>query len=140
MSLIFGRLGQSMVNFGIILQMGAANVSPEQYLQAADDLRRETAQNALYLVYIGTSDSRFYFATVPIVPMLTFPQKASEHGAPHTSIWLSGPSLVNGMPNVSVKTTSVPSFDRTSPTSKLPAAQAKWQHVFRVIHVSKNVT
>ena len=72
MSLIFGRLGQSMVNFAIILHMGLANVTPEQYLQAADDLKRETAQNALYLVYIGESDSRFNFATVP---MLTFSSK-----------------------------------------------------------------
>ena len=72
MSLIFGRLGQSMVNFAIILHMGVANVTPEQYLQAADDLKRETAQNALYLVYIGESDSRFNFATVP---MLTFSSK-----------------------------------------------------------------
>src|SRR5258706_5007327 len=54
MSLIFGRLGQSMVNFGITLQM-----APDQYLQAADNLKRDVSNNALYLVYIGQSSVRF---------------------------------------------------------------------------------
>jgi ATP-binding cassette subfamily B (MDR/TAP) protein 1 len=67
MSLIFGRLGQSFIDFGISLQaMSSATPSPEQYAsyqQAAENLKRETARNALWLVCIGQSFSQF--ATVP---------------------------------------------------------------------------
>ena len=63
MSLIFGRLGQSFVDFGIILTVIGANPSPEQfalYQEAASNLKRDTARNALYLVCIGQSSD---FAT-----------------------------------------------------------------------------
>ena len=67
MSLIFGRLGQSFVDFGITVQSTAGgNPSPEQYAayqQAASNLKSDTANNALYLVYIGGC-SRSFFATL----------------------------------------------------------------------------
>jgi len=139
MSLIFGRLGQSFVDFGITLQaMGSGNPSPEQvasYLGAAENLKRDTAQLALWLVCIGERSSQFCHRTY--CPSLTWSSKAQGHGSPHTSIWLSGPSPVNVMLSASAKTTCAPSFDRTSPTSRLPAVRAKWQHVFKVIHVSR---
>jgi len=57
MSLVFGRLGQSFINFGITLQsMGSTNPSPEQYAayqEAAEILKRDSARNALWLVCIG---------------------------------------------------------------------------------------
>lgn len=59
MSLIFGRLGQSFIDFGMILQtMGGGSPTPEQYAayqEAASNLKSDTAKNALYLVYIGES-------------------------------------------------------------------------------------
>jgi len=61
MSLIFGRLGQSFVDFGMTLQsMAGGNPTPEQYAlyqQAASNLKDETAKNALWLVCIGEYSS-----------------------------------------------------------------------------------
>jgi len=57
MSLIFGRLGQSFVDFGMSLQsMAGGNPTPEQYAlyqQAASNFKDETAKNAVWLVCIG---------------------------------------------------------------------------------------
>jgi hypothetical protein len=56
MSLIFGRLGQSFVDFGMTLYSMGGNPSPEQlalYQEAASNLKSQTAQNAIYLVCIG---------------------------------------------------------------------------------------
>lgn len=62
MSLIFGRLGQSFIDFGVSLQASATNPSPEQYasyLQASENLKRDTAKLALWMVCIGEPSSQF---------------------------------------------------------------------------------
>ena len=51
MSLIFGRLGQAFVDFGTTMASG--NPSPEQYRQAADNLKSDSSRLALWLVCIG---------------------------------------------------------------------------------------
>jgi hypothetical protein len=72
MSLIFGRLGKSFVGFGASVQgMAGGNPTPEQYAlyqQAADAFKRDSAQNAVWLVCIGQYDR---FATLP-TPKLTW--------------------------------------------------------------------
>ena len=63
MSLIFGRLGQSFVDFGTTMASG--NPSPEQYQQASDNLKSEASRLALWLVVIGQSSSLLFTILPP---------------------------------------------------------------------------
>ena len=76
MSLIFGRLGQSFVDFG--MTMATPNPSPEQYRQAAENLKSDASRLPFswYTLVSPLPSSLFHnFATVP---------------SPHAHVFLKG--------------------------------------------------
>ena len=126
MGLIFGRPGQSFIDFG--MTMATPNPSPEQYRQAAENFKSDASRLALcwYALVSPLPASLLTILPPSLSPNAYFFLKGI--GIWFTTYIYMATWALTGERKLHL---------RRDGTSILPAVRATSQHVFRGIHVSK---